>query len=181
VFPELSVIQEMRKKLGMSQRQLARALNLSSAMINQVESGVTQPSYETAKRIVEYLHQAGGDKVKIGDICHKGVIRLSSSEKVSEAIKKMRENDISQIPIIDKNICTGIITEEKITSLIDNEGITKFTILNKVKEPAAPSFPYEYPAKPLRMLLLYSRCILVTQNDRIYGIVTHQDFHKLLE
>lgn len=180
MLPDLKTIKELRTNLGLSQRQLAKKLNLSAAMINQVESGTTQPSYDTARRIFEYLFKSITNQVKIGVICHKEPITLTSTHKIIDAIKKMHDNEISQIPIVEKEICKGIITEEKLTQLIDNDEINKSTPLKEVMDSPPPSFDYDYPATPLRILLRYSKCILVTKNGKIYGIVTHQDFNKLL-
>ena len=45
----------MRLKLGITQKKLAIMTGVSTSMINQIESGRSQPSYETAKRIFENL------------------------------------------------------------------------------------------------------------------------------
>ncbi|MFQ5572745.1 MAG: helix-turn-helix transcriptional regulator, partial [Nitrosopumilaceae archaeon] len=45
----------MRTKLGITQKKLASMTGVSTSMINQIESGRSQPSYETAKRIFDSL------------------------------------------------------------------------------------------------------------------------------
>lgn len=40
----------MRLKIGITQKQLATLVGVSTSMINQIESGRSQPSYDTAKK-----------------------------------------------------------------------------------------------------------------------------------
>ncbi len=43
----------MRLKIGITQKKLAMITGVSTSMINQIESGRSQPSYKTAKHIFE--------------------------------------------------------------------------------------------------------------------------------
>ena len=55
MLPSIQSIKQQRKKLDMTQRELANEVGVSTSMINQIESGRSQPSYETAKKIFESL------------------------------------------------------------------------------------------------------------------------------
>jgi len=55
LLPSLDIIKRERERLRLSQKQLANMANVSTSMINQIESGRCKPSYETAKRIFEKL------------------------------------------------------------------------------------------------------------------------------
>jgi len=57
LLPKLYEIKKMRIGYGISQRQLAIMSNVSPSMINQIESGITKPSYETATRIFKVLDE----------------------------------------------------------------------------------------------------------------------------
>ena len=74
MLPNVESIKQMRQKLGITQKKLAIMTGVSTSMINQIESGRSQPSYETAKKIFENLsnlegrsssHKAGIFAVKI--------------------------------------------------------------------------------------------------------------------
>lgn len=51
----LSIIKELRKNKGLSQKELAHLLNVSPAYIQQIEAGKKNPSVSTLKRIASAL------------------------------------------------------------------------------------------------------------------------------
>ena len=53
MLPSLETIKEERKKLNMTQKQLASMTGVSTSMINQIESGRCKPSYDTAKKFLK--------------------------------------------------------------------------------------------------------------------------------
>jgi len=55
MLPRLDSIKQARIKLGLTQKQLANMVDVSTSMINQIESGRTHPSYETARKIFDSL------------------------------------------------------------------------------------------------------------------------------
>ena len=55
MLPTIQSIKQQRLKINLSQKQLANEVGVSTSMINQIESGRSQPSYETAKKIFEVL------------------------------------------------------------------------------------------------------------------------------
>jgi len=93
----------MRVKLGITQKQLANMIDVSTSMINQIESGRSQPSYKTAKKIFDNLATLEGklSPNKAEDICYKNIIKLKPTNSLHEAIKQMRKHSISQIPIFN--------------------------------------------------------------------------------
>ena len=55
LLPSLELIKQERQRLRLSQKELANMANVSTSMINQIESGRCKPSYDTAKTIFEKL------------------------------------------------------------------------------------------------------------------------------
>jgi predicted transcriptional regulator len=51
LLPRIDSIKQLRTKLGITQKKLASMAGVSTSMINQIESGRSQPSYHTAKQI----------------------------------------------------------------------------------------------------------------------------------
>ena len=104
MLPSLETIKEERKKLNMTQKKLAVMTGVSTSMINQIESGRCKPSYNTAKKIFESLAKLEGQTStrKAGDICSEKIVRLTPSNTIREAGKKMHEKTIDQIPIFDE-------------------------------------------------------------------------------
>lgn len=48
-------IREERKKVGLTQAQIAKQLNITASAYTQYETGKTQPNLETAKKIADIL------------------------------------------------------------------------------------------------------------------------------
>ena len=89
--------------MALLRKNLPFMTGVSTSMINQIESGRSQPSYETAKKIFENLSKLEGESSShtAGDFCSKDIIKLKSTNTLHDAIKKMHELSISQIPVFD--------------------------------------------------------------------------------
>ena len=158
---------------------------VSTSMINQIESGRSQPSYETAKRIFDSLANLEGKSSshKAGDFCSKDVVKLKPSNTLHDAIKKMHESSISQIPIFNGQEPVGVISEEGIVKHLADIGESelKNAKLADTMEPVPPIVDYDTPANVLVPLIRYSKCILVSKKSKIIGIITASDTLKMME
>ncbi len=185
MLPRIDSIKQLRIKLGITQKKLASMTGVSTSMINQVESGRSQPSYETAKRIFDSLANLEGKSSthKAGDFCSKDIVKLKPSNTLHDAIKKMREVSISQIPIFDGNKPVGIITEDNIVKYISDIGESelKNAEIESVMDPVPPVVDYDTPAISLVPLIRFSKCILVAKKSKIFGIITATDTLKMME
>ena len=175
----------MRLKIGITQKTLATMTGVSTSMINQVESGRSQPSYETAKRIFDSLANLEGKSSshKAGDFCSKDVVKLKPSNTLHDAIKKMHELSISQIPIFNGHELVGVISEDGIVRHLADMGESelKNAKLADTMEPVPPIVDYDTPANVLVPLIRYSKCILVAKKSKIIGIITASDTLKMME
>jgi len=184
MLPRIDSIKQARIKLGITQKQLANMVDVSTSMINQIESGRTQPSYETARKIFDSLATLEGklSPNNAGDICSKEIIKLKSTNSLHDAIKLMRRRSISQIPIFNGNEPIGVITEDGIVKhLEENEEHWKKIKLSEVMEVSPPIVDYKTPANALVPLIRFSKCILVSKNSKICGIITASDTLKMME
>ncbi len=158
---------------------------VSTSMINQIESGRSQPSYETAKRIFDSLANLEGKSSshKAGDFCSKDVVKLKPSNTLHDAIKKMHESSISQIPIFNGQELVGVISEDGIVRHLADigEAELKNAKLADTMEPVPPIVDYDTPANVLVPLIRYSKCILVSKKSKIIGIITASDTLKMME
>jgi predicted transcriptional regulator len=185
MLPRLDSIKQARTKIGVTQKQLAKMTGVSTSMINQIESGRSQPSYETAKRLFDSLATLEGrsDPNKAGDICSKEIIKMKPTDSLHDAIHKMRKMSISQIPIFTAQEPVGIITEDGVVRHLadSDESSWKKIRLADVMEATPPIVDYQTPARALVPLVRYSKCILVAKSRRIIGIITAADTLKMLE
>ncbi len=175
----------MRLKIGITQKKLATMVGVSTSMINQIESGRSQPSYDTAKKIFDSLVNLEGKSSshKVGDFCSKDVVKLKPSNTLHDAIKKMHESSISQIPIFNGTELVGVISEDGIVKHLADVGESelKNSKLADTMEPVPPIVDYDTPANILVPLIRYSKCILVSKKSKIVGIITASDTLKMME
>jgi len=185
MLPRIDAIKQMRQKIGITQKKLAAMTGVSTSMINQIESGRSQPSYETAKRIFDNLASLEGKSSShiAGDFCSKDVVKLKPSNTLHDAIKKMHQLSISQIPVFDGQEAVGIVSEDGIVKHLADVGEAelKNAKLADTMEPVPPIVDHSTPANVLVPLIRYSKCILVSKNSKIIGIITASDTLKMME
>lgn len=184
MLPRLESIKQARLKIGLTQQKLASLTGVSTSMINQIESGRCQPSYATARKIFEVLWSLESQSsMKAGDICSKEIVKLRTSDTLHDAIKKMQDMSISQVPVFEGNEVVGLVTEDGIVKhLIDNDETQRKKIrLSEIMDSRPPIVDYETPVKTLVSLIRYSKCVLVSKQSKIVGIITASDTLKLVE
>ena len=81
--------------------------------------------YNTAKRIFEVLATKENESSthNAGELCSQDIIKLKPANTLHDAIKKMHNGQISQIPIFDGAIPVGIISESGIVEQSANGNI----------------------------------------------------------
>jgi predicted transcriptional regulator len=184
MLPRLESIKQARMKIGLTQQKLASLTGVSTSMINQIESGRCQPSYSTARKIFEVLWSLDSQSsTKAGDICSKEVAKLKANDSLQDAIKKMQELSISQIPIFDGSEVVGVITEDGIVKhILDSDETERKKIkLAEIMDSRPPIVDYNTPVKTLVSLIRYSKCVLVSKQSKIVGIITASDTLKLVD
>ena len=158
---------------------------VSTSMINQIESGRSQPSYDTAKKIFESLTKLEGESSShtAGDFCSKDIVKLKPTNTLHDAIKKMHQSSISQIPVFNNSDVVGVVSEDGIVKhLVDlGEAELKKAELADTMESVPPIVDFDTPANVLVPLIRYSKCILVSKKSKIVGIITASDTLKMME
>ncbi len=185
MLPRVDSIKQIRTKIGITQKKLASLTGVSTSMINQIESGRSQPSYNTAKKIFDILGDMEGKSSshKAGDFCSKNIVKLKPTNTLHDAIKKMHHLSISQIPVFDKNEPVGIVSEDGIVKHLADVGEAelKHAILSDTMDSVPPIVDFDTPANVLVPLIRYSKCILVSKKSKIIGIITASDTLKMME
>jgi predicted transcriptional regulator len=185
MLPRIDSIKQIRQKIGITQKKLAIMTGVSTSMINQIESGRSQPSYNTAKKIFENLAKLEGDSSShtAGDFCSKDIVRLKPTNTLHDAIKKMHQLSISQIPVFSNSEIVGVISEDGIIKQLAAIGEVelKKAKLADTMDPVPPIVDYDTPANVLVPLIRYSKCILVSKKSKIVGIITASDTLKMME
>ena len=184
MLPRLETIKEERKKLSITQKKLAVMTGVSTSMINQIESGRSKPSYDTAKKIFGSLAILEGESSShvAGEICKTPVEKMKPSQTINDAVKKMNEMAISQIPIFDGIEPVGVVSEEGLVKKLatTNSSQWKKMQLKDVMTSVPPIVNYDTPANTLGPLLQFTKCILVSKNSKIVGIITATDTLRMI-
>ncbi len=185
MLPRIESIKQIRQKIGITQKKLATMTGVSTSMINQVESGRSQPSYDTAKKIFESLTKLEGESSShtAGDFCSKDIIKLKPTNTLHDAIKKMHELSISQIPVFSASDVVGVVSEDGIVKHLADMGEAelKKAKLADTMDSVPPIVDFDTPANVLVPLIRYSKCILVSKKSKIVGIITASDTLKMME
>ena len=185
MLPSIESIKQQRLKINMTQKELARLVGVSTSMINQIESGRSAPSYNTAKKIFEVLttKESEASTHNAGQLCSKDIVKIRPSNTLHEAIKKMNDASISQLPIFDGSVPVGVISDSGIVGHYENGNIeiAKKIKVQDIMEPTPPVVDIDTPAATLAPLIKYSKCILVRKGSKIFGIITASDTLKMME
>ena len=181
-LPDISDVKNIRKKMGLSQRKLAKESGLSVSWINQVEMNVIKdPSYLKIKKIFDlYEFKKTGHEKTAGDICIKKIISFDLGSSIKDANKIMIDSGISQIPVFEKNLCVGMITDKIITSLVGSD-VSDVKIVKEMLDIAPPRVSADTPIRALRSILEYFEYVLVEKDGFIFGILVRQDFNSQLD
>jgi len=107
---------------------------------------------------------------------------MKITQTVKEAIKKMESLKISQIPVFDNTEPVGIVSEEGLVRKLADSNISQWkqTQLKDVMTAVPPIINYNTPANTLGPLLQFTKCILVSKNSKIIGIITATDTLKMI-
>ena len=129
------------------------------------EKRLLEPQRITAGLIAETKHSGAPN----------AIISVGPDETVSEALNRMSENGVTQIPVLDGHASVGSIRESHVLALLlrDREMIN-----SKVREVMDASFPIveiDESIDKIKQKLTKSPAVLIEDFKRITGIITRSD------
>ena len=181
-LPTPEDIKRLRKKVGLTQTELAKLAGVSQSLIARIEKGTVDPRLSTLRRILEAIKlvEMRAKKAKSArDVMYSPVITIKSNEKVKKAIELMEKYAISQLPVVNDNgVPVGSITESTVLKKLLSGDPEKIFQL-KVEEIMEESFPTITPStniKDIQQLILKKyHAVLVMEKGKIVGIITKID------
>ena len=179
MLPALEIIPNRRRKLGLTQSQLANMAGVSQSYIAKLEAGKIEPSYMKVKAIFESLDKLERKKeVQASEIMNKNIVGIDASSTINEAVEKMRDHGYSQLPVMEGDKPIGGLSERTVLEKILNPSDEINPSSLKVREIMEESFPQVADDAPLTLLsslLKYYPAVLVQNKGNIVGIITKAD------
>ncbi len=183
MFPELSEIKKRRARLSLTQKRLAQLADVSQSMIAKIESGAIDPSYSFVKRVFEALEAFEHEEnVRASDIMNLHVVSASPSEKLDEALRRMKSRNIDQMPVTEGERIVGSVSEDSVVGYLSGEGEKRDFRKLLVKDVMGDAFPTvreDAPYKLLLELLKYNKAVLILKAGKAAGIVTKADLLRV--
>lgn len=185
-MPLLSLrdVRRMRRKLGLTQKEVAERAGVSQPLIARIENDDVDPRWSTLQRIVRALESAAGKERTLGEVMSRDVVSIPTGAPLEEAIRKMRQHAYSQLPVVDDDRVIGSISERAVVhAMAEHEDPRKVRGLtvDEVMEDALPTLGPETPAEAALELIEEVPAVLVVEDDRLVGVVTRTDLLNLLE
>lgn len=177
---QLENIKNMRKKLGLTQSELAKKANVSQSLVAKIEAGKIDPTFSKAKSIFDTLNATiKKDTLAAKDIMQTKIISVSINETVNDIIQKMRKHNISQLPVLDRYV-VGLVSEASILEKIKSGGdIHKLTAEDVMAE-AAPMVSENTDVETISGILKQNPMVIVSKHGVLAGVITKADLLKNL-
>ncbi len=185
-LPELSEIALLRRRLGITQHELAKALGVTQSYIAKIEKGAISPSYERVREIFNYLlnleqgvmNSDKGLDIPLKNIHVTNLVCVHPKDKVLDAVELMWRHGYSQLPVKEGDKYIGSISESTILMKIAKAGRAREIYLSNVEEHMDEAFPIvseDTPIKSVLSLFEYTSAILTSRKGKVVGIVTKAD------
>jgi predicted transcriptional regulator len=172
MIPSIAEIKLLRKKMNLTQQELAARSGLSQSLIAKIESGKVEPAYSNAVRIFNVLYMAEDSVRGVEEVMHKKIISVSPDTKITKAIEMMKRHGISQLPVIEDGKSVGLVSESIILdAMVEKKG----EIVSDIMADAPPIVSQNVNMKVVSQLLRFYPVVLVSEKGRIKGLVTKAD------
>lgn len=174
---ELTEIKKLRRKLGLTQNQLAKAAGVSQSVIAKIEAGKIEPSYATVKKI--FFALAEGEKkaeLKAFQLMNSKIIFTSPQATVREATLTMKKQGVSQLPVIQKEKVVGLISEGTLLERMEPSPERLFALkVEEAMEEVPPIVSPQTGQELISRLLRSFPLVLVAERGEIKGVITKSD------
>jgi predicted transcriptional regulator len=170
---EIDEIKHIRKKLGLTQSELASHAKVSQSLIAKIEAGLLDPTYSNANKIFTALKELNKKtEAKASEIMNSKLIFVLPDEEIKEAVSKMKKFSVSQLPVIKDHKSVGIVSESDILdAILSGKG-------KKIKDIMADSPPVVSINTSISVvsdLLKFYSLILVSEDGELKGVITKSD------
>ena len=172
-------LRRLRKRYGLTQNVLAKKSGVSQSLISRIENKTVDPRLSTIRKIFEAIIYLQNKEGTARDVMHSPVIIINALESVQKAIDLMKNNAISQLPVIKGNKIIGSIRESTLINRFskskNTETFFSSSVYNIMDEPFITIDPNITVDAVTDLLLKGNPAIIVLEQKKIIGIITKID------
>jgi predicted transcriptional regulator len=181
-IPTPDELRSRREILDMKQTELARRAGISQSMVARIEAGGVDPRVSTLNKIINVLNSADQKRITAVQIMHTPVISVNPADTVSRALDIFEKNNISQLPVIDRGVPVGCISEAVIVKAIEQQRLHKVQpfYVGDFTEPGFPSVPPDMDVETVVNILQQNHAVLVIDGGVVLGVITKHDLISLI-
>lgn len=105
----------------------------------------------------------------------KGLVSVSSTDTVADALEKMDSLGLTQIPVLDEGRATGSLRENRVLAKVVRNRELLTSQVSEVMEGSFPIVDVDASSSEVTKKLQTSPAVLVEEYGRITGIITRHD------
>jgi predicted transcriptional regulator len=171
---ELNEIKLIRKKLNLTQTQLAKLSGVSQSLIAKIEAEKLDPTFSKAKKIFDAINAVSKkQEITASELMQKKIISARPDEGIKTVIGRMKQYGISQLPVIEGNNAVGLISESTILDAILSE--KRDVTVEDVMVEAPPIVDRKSNSNLVSELLKFYPLVLVSEKGKLIGLITKSD------
>ncbi len=176
VYLSVEDIVVMRKRVGLTQAELARAVGVSQAYIARLERGKIDPKLSVVRRIYEYFAEI--QHRTCGDVMTPNPVVVDLRDSASYAVDIMIRRGFSQLPVVRGGVAVGILEERDIIRNFSSD-LSTLSVGAIIGDSPVPKVDEGSSIDAILPMFETFQAILVERNGRLVGIITRSDILKL--
>ena len=181
--PLPSEVRALRRKLGLTQAEVAKSAGVSQPLVARIENGSVDPRLSTYTAVLEALNRAERKGVLLSEVMTTPVASVRATDTVSAAIRTMRELEISQLPVLSKGLPVGSLSDRQVVHALGEAQDAEQLARRSVSDIMGPPFPVAGPDMSVDQaarLLEDQPAVLVMEKGKLIGIVAKADLLALV-
>lgn len=181
-IPTPEELRSRREALNMRQTELAKRAGISQSMVARIEAGNVDPRVSTLNKIITILNSAEPKKMRAAQIMHAPVISVQPQDAISRAVDIFEKNNISQLPVIERGVAVGCISESVIVKAIEQQRLhrTHLFFVKDFMEASFPTVPPDMDVETVINILQQNHAVLVVEGRAVKGVITKHDLISLI-
>jgi predicted transcriptional regulator len=181
-IPTPEELRSRRETLGMKQTELAKRAGISQSMVARIEAGNVDPRVSTLNKIITVLNSSEPRKIRALQIMQTPVLSVQPEDPISRAVDIIEKNNISQLPVIERGVPVGCISESVIVKAIEQQRLHKshqFSVRDFM-ETGFPTVPPDMDVETVINILQQNHAVLVVEGRIVRGVITKHDLISLI-